>query len=147
MPILLIIIGITLIYINFKAIKKNENSFRNVLEYKKEDVSEIELQIGALRMDIADSLTELQKEIINIKASLPKDLEEEELEDNLIEKESDELKFLLDDDNGVINKISKKGKTELIKELIEQGLNDDEICSKLSLGKGEVLLVRGLYKK
>lgn len=161
MPILLIVVGITLIYINFKAIKKNENSFRNMLEYKKEDISDIELQIGALRMDIANSLTDLQKEIIDIKASLPNSEVVVEIEDVSIdtkisvtetvlvekEEENSEIKFLLNEEDGVINQISKKGKTELIKELIEQGLKDDEICNKLSLGKGEVILVRGLYKK
>lgn len=157
MPILLIVVGITLIYINFKAIKKNENSFRNMLEYKKEDISDIELQIGALRMDIANSLTDLQKEIIDIKASLPNSEVVVEIEDVSIDAktsvtetvllENSEIKFLLNEEDGVINQISKKGKTELIKELIEQGLKDDEICNKLSLGKGEVILVRGLYKK
>lgn len=147
MPILLIIVGVALIYINFKAIKKNENSFRNMLEYKKEDISDIEVELGALRMDIAESLTELQKEIYDIKSSLSNDIEESNIEVDSVTQEADERQYLLDKEDGVINEISKKRKADLIKELIEQGLNDDEICDKLSLGKGEVLLVRGLYKR
>jgi len=44
------------------------------------------------------------------------------------------------DDNKSTDKITK------VKILIENGLTDDEICSELSIGKGEVLLIKGLLK-
>ena len=53
----------------------------------------------------------------------------------------------IDEEVDVINEIDNKNKTAVIRELISLGLNDEEICEKLSLGKGEVLLVRNLYKK
>lgn len=146
MAILLIFIGIFLIYINYKAIKKEEKSFQDILHNKKEDMSSIEIDIGNLRMEVADTFTEIQKEILNLKEEL-ETLNGESIKKNE-SKEKNEIKFLLEeDDNSVINEIHKKSKTELIKELIELGASDEEICNKLSLGKGEVLLVRGLCKK
>lgn len=146
MAILLIFIGIFLIYINYKAIKKEEKSFQDILHNKKEDMSSIEIDIGNLRMEVADTFTEIQKEILNLKEEL-ETLNGESIKKNE-SKEKNEIKFLLEeDDNSVINEIHKKSKTELIKELIELGASDEKICNKLSLGKGEVLLVRGLCKK
>ena len=45
------------------------------------------------------------------------------------------------------NKLLKKGKTERIRNLLQHGFSEDEICEKISIGKGEVLLVKGLFKK
>ncbi|MBQ2611906.1 hypothetical protein IJF81_05905, partial [bacterium] len=58
-----------------------------------------------------------------------------------------EKDYLLTTENGVINDIRFKNKTQQIKELLDMGLNEDQICEKLSLGKGEVQLVKGLFKK
>ena len=44
-------------------------------------------------------------------------------------------------------KIADSKKTEKIKELLNEGLSEDEICHRLSISKGEVLLVKDLYKK
>ena len=38
-------------------------------------------------------------------------------------------------------------KFENIKMMIDEGKSDEEICSSLSIGKGEVLLVRALYNQ
>lgn len=156
MPFLLILVGIILVILNYKALKKDDTSFDSMLKYKKEDISDIEVEIGEIRRDIAESLTELQQEILSLKDEihgssnkkiefdLPLDVKEEVEVD---EKVIDEKSFLLNGGDGVINDIRKESKTERIKALIDLGLNDEEICEKLSLGKGEVLLVRGLYKK
>ena len=37
-------------------------------------------------------------------------------------------------------------KTEKIKEMINKGKSDEEICNSLGIGKGEVLLIRELIK-
>ncbi|MDS0524089.1 hypothetical protein NNC19_00275 [Clostridium sp. SHJSY1] len=158
MPIILIIIGLLLIYLNFKAIRKDDNSFGNVLKYKKEDISDLELKIGEVRKDMAESLLEIQQEILELKnhrqiddnkvenkINQSKDEELEDIESN--DEEIDEKAYLLGADEGVINNIAEKSKTERIKELLEMGFSEDEICEKLSLGKGEVLLVKGLFKK
>ena len=54
--------------------------------------------------------------------------------------------------DGIISEInfSKKAessKTQNIKKLLKEGLTEEQICHKLSVSKGEVLLVMGLFKK
>ena len=149
MPFILIVIGVILVVLNYKALKKDETSFSDVLKYKQKDMTEVEVEIGAIRRDIAESLTELQKEILEIKQHINFNNNVEDIKENL---ETDEELISnnltsIDEEVDVINEIDNKNKTEVIRELISLGLNDDEICEKLSLGKGEVLLVRNLYKK
>ena len=149
MPFILIVIGVILVVLNYKALKKDETSFSDVLKYKQKDMTEVEIEIGAIRRDIAESLTELQKEILDIKQHINFNNNVEDIKENL---ETDEELISnnltsIDEEVDVINEIDNKNKTEVIRELISLGLNDDEICEKLSLGKGEVLLVRNLYKK
>ncbi|MDU1584142.1 MAG: hypothetical protein E6860_01210 [Clostridium sp.] len=149
MPFILIVIGVILVVLNYKALKKDESSFSDVLKYKQKDMTEVEVEIGAIRRDIAESLTELQKEILEIKQHINFNNNVEDIKENLETDEeliSNNLTFI-DEEVDVINEIDNKNKTEDIRELISLGLNDDEICEKLSLGKGEVLLVRNLYKK
>ncbi|CUN87423.1 Uncharacterised protein [Clostridium paraputrificum] len=149
MPFILIVIGVILVVLNYKALKKDESSFSDVLKYKQKDMTEVEVEIGAIRRDIAESLTELQKEVLEIKQHINFNNNVEDIKENL---ETDEELISnnltsIDEEVDVINEIDNKNKTEVIRELISLGLNDDEICEKLSLGKGEVLLVRNLYKK
>ena len=49
MPIILIIIGTLLVFLNYKAIKKDKNTFSNVLKYKKEDITEFEVKLGCYK--------------------------------------------------------------------------------------------------
>ena len=149
MPFILIVIGVILVVLNYKVLKKDETSFSDVLKYKQKDMTEVEIEIGAIRRDIAESLTELQKEILDIKQHINFNNNVEDIKENL---ETDEELISnnltsIDEEVDVINEIDNKNKTEVIRELISLGLNDEEICEKLSLGKGEVLLVRNLYKK
>nr|WP_304284410.1 hypothetical protein [Clostridium paraputrificum] len=149
MPFILIVIGVILVVLNYKALKKDETSFSDVLKYKQKDMTEVEIEIGAIRRDIAESLTELQKEILDIKQHINFNNNVEDIKENL---ETDEELISnnltsIDEEVDVINEIDNKNKTEVIRELISLGLNDEEICEKLSLGKGEVLLLRNLYKK
>ncbi|MFR4996557.1 MAG: DUF6115 domain-containing protein [Clostridium paraputrificum] len=149
MPFILIVIGVILVVLNYKALKKDETSFSDMLKYKQKDMTEVEVEIGAIRRDIAESLTELQKEILDIKQYINLNNNIEDIKENLeIDEEliSNNLTSI-DEEVDVINEIDNKNKTAVIRELISLGLNDEEICEKLSLGKGEVLLVRNLYKK
>lgn len=146
MPIILIIIGTFLIFLNYKAIKKDKNTFSNVLKYKKEDITEFEVKLGSIRKDMAESLTELQQEILELKRKSTNGTISQE-DNNVNLKIDNEIEYLLEGKEEVINDISKKGKSERIKELLDMGLTEDEICEKLSIGKGEVLLVKGLFKK
>lgn len=175
MPLILLTFGFILIIFNYIAIKKEGNitnkSFNNILKDSKNNINDYKLEIGILRKDIAESLTELQEEILDIKTKL----KFVKGYDNIYENKSDEVDYdKLDNNNldevsknivndkkekksendGVISEIdfsekiysTNSKKTESIKDLLEEGLTDEEICHRLSVSKGEVLLVKGLFK-
>lgn len=182
MPIILILIGLVLVIYNYIALKKesipfeihdNEekfkknNSFENVLEKSKYELNEYKIELGVFRKNVAESLTELQEEILEIKKYLNIIKNNDNLYEDKIEKENliiEEDSFYNKFDNNVISeinfnnnsmkrkssdteKIADSKKTEKIKELLNEGLSEDEICHRLSISKGEVLLVKDLYKK
>ncbi|MDD7794581.1 hypothetical protein [Clostridium sp. 'White wine YQ'] len=191
MAVFIIIISIALIYINYRALKKDKiSSFSDILAHKEESISDIQFEVGKLRREFSETILELQKEIIELKA---RDRGNESNKDDLdIKKkdtyfdnenveefeETDENETIqVNDSNGdkdielaskkeypndieedEVNKVDEinnvdeadgnqpKDKVELVKELINQGYDDDKICESLSIGKGEVLLIRGLLK-
>ena len=155
MTIIILIIGLSLIVINFRAIQKDEKvSFEDVLSKKQENISDLELKIAEVRKDMAESILDIQQEILELKNSLNMDENNDKgnnsgkknSTNNYNEKES-ELSYLLNADSDVIDNINKSSKTKRIEELLENGFKDDEICEKLQVGKGEVQLVRELLKK
>ena len=155
MAIIILIIGLSLIVINFRSIQKDEKfSFEVVLSKKQENISDLELKIAEVRKDMAESILDIQQEILELKNSLNMDENnvkgnnsgKKNSTNNYNEKES-ELSYLLNADSDVIDNINKNSKTKRIEELLKNGFNDDEICEKLQLGKGEVQLVRELLKK
>ncbi|NFG60604.1 MULTISPECIES: hypothetical protein [unclassified Clostridium] len=172
-PLILIAIGIILIVYNYKIMSKGTTSFEFTLNEEKENLNDYKLELGLLRKDIGESLTELQQEIKTIKVNLNmiNDIEEEydnildsniyktkstsELENNIQEEhiaieqsETEEIS------NGIISEINfqtqkvtnESNKQLMITDLIKQNLTDEEICKVLSISKGEVLLVRNLFK-
>ncbi|WP_252231511.1 hypothetical protein [Clostridium sp. ZBS15] len=172
-PLILIAIGIILIVYNYKIMSKGTTSFEFTLNEEKENLNDYKLELGLLRKDIGESLTELQEEIKTIKVNLNmiNDIEEEydnildsniyktkstsELENNIQEEhiaieqsETEEIS------NGIISEINfqtqkvtnESNKQLMITDLIKQNLTDEEICKVLSISKGEVLLVRNLFK-
>lgn len=148
MPLIIIIFGICLIIVNIISIKKEKRPFNSVLKYKEENMTEVNLELAALRKDFAETILELQTDIEELKKRI--NLLEEK---DAIDIQNSEQKPILnsssndiDVENDVINDINMDSKSNRIKELIDLGLSDEEICEKLSLGKGEVLLVRNLYK-
>lgn len=185
MPIILIIIGIILIVFNYISIKKEsasfeikdmqelrkENSFGSVLEKSKDELNDYKIELGMFRRNVAESLTEIQEEILEIKKYLNIVKNEENMYDDNIEQENAIIKNNLSTDDGIVSEInfnniqsntvskneyknekydkktSDSKKTESIKELLEQGLSVDEVCHKLSISKGEVLLVKDLFRK
>lgn len=132
MPYILILFGIILIIVNTKAINKKENSFSHVLKYKKEDISEVQTEIAQIRKDVAESLTEMQQEILELKEIIKKN-----------ELSTNENKVVKSNNNN----IEATDKKSIIMKLIKEGYTEEEICNKLSLGKGEVLLVKSLFKE
>lgn len=146
-PLILIIIGVSLIIVNIKAINRKENSFHNVLKYKGENITEVEVQIGHIRKDVAESITELQNEILELK-EIVMESKKQNIED---------IESYRDKEEEIINEINYKkeissvnnqnDKLNKIKSLINEGYTEDEICNKLGIGKGEVLLVKGLLRQ
>ncbi len=230
MPLILLIIGIVIIVYNYRAIKREgvtkqedssfDISFQSVLQENKEEFNDYKMELGLLRKDIAESLTELQEEIFDIKKDIHRlknddshrlkndnlhrlkndnshrlkknkdyrlkndnkmyenkeglknnysiaendiiininqsdDIlkDEEEIKDSNIEDEIDNNMILESEINdGVISEINfsekvDSNKTASIKKLLSEGLTEEQICHELSVSKGEVLLVKGLFKK
>lgn len=176
MPIILIIVGILLIVFNYIAIKKEStsfeiqdherirnknNSFDNILNKSKDELNDYKIELGMLRRNVAESLTELQEEILEIKKYLNIVKNEDSLYDYNREIENNSINNIDDDIVSEINfknksisskinhtdNLSDSKKTESIKELLQQGLSEDDVCRRLSISKGEVLLVKELFKK
>lgn len=160
LPILIILIGIMLVILNIKAIKKEDKSFNKILE--REEVNnnkDYGLEIIAIRKDLAETVLDLQKEIEELKNSINNIKNCNLIDDNKNNitnfNENDSDKVFKED---VISEINfsnksnlqdndlKNNKLEKVKLLLENGLTDDEICEELSVGKGEVLLIKRLLK-
>lgn len=200
MPLILLIIGILLIVYNYRAIKReNETkqeddslniSFQSVLQDNKEELNDYKMEFGLLRKDIAESLTELQEEIFDIKRDLNRlkdnskiyknkeglennyNINENDIDININKPHGklnykqeedngvDNIDYEIDDsrtldseiDDGVISEINfsekeNSNKAQNIRKLLSEGLTEEQICRELSVSKGEVLLVKGLFKK
>ncbi|WP_244834853.1 hypothetical protein [Clostridium sp. BJN0001] len=146
MPVFLILIGFFLIvYAGISinrdkkvSIKNNEKvkSFDKTLNESKNNISSDKFELGILRRDIGESFTELQMEIESIKKfiNMPQNIKQDDKKDD-------------NNDSGVISEIKFSSKSQKISKLIISGMSDDDICRKLKVDKGEVLLVKGLLKK
>lgn len=169
LPILIILIGIILIILNIKAIKKENKSFDKILEREESNNDkDYDLEIIAIRKDLAETVLDLQKEIEELKISINNIKSSKISDDNKInikslKKEDSDNSFQKDHpinnfNEDVISEINfsnnlsisndnlKSNKLEKVKLLLENGLTDDKICEELSIGKGEVLLVKSLLK-
>lgn len=169
LPILIILIGIILIILNIKAIKKENKSFDKILEREESNNDkDYDLEIIAIRKDLAETVLDLQKEIEELKISINNIKSSKISDDNKIniksfEKEDSDNSFQKDYpinnfNEDVISEINfsnnlsisndnlKSNKLEKVKLLLENGLTDDKICEELSIGKGEVLLIKSLLK-
>lgn len=150
MPVILILIGFIFIvysYISMKKAKnldinddkKEDNSFKSILRNNERDLSDYKFELGVLRKDIGESLNELQQEILEIKKALnlfnEKDLINEDRYDTKVHNSINE------------NYHKESSKALNIRELLKDGLTDEEISEKLSVTKGEILLVKGLYNQ
>ncbi|MBU3195810.1 hypothetical protein KPL26_03915 [Clostridium algidicarnis] len=143
MPIVLIIIAVLLIIFNIKAIKNEDKKFKDVLDEKERSMTPSDIAIGEIRKDVAESLLEIQQDIELLKHSVIKydkeqdkenDKEEENKENQNKEEENEE-------------KIDENNKVTAVIKLLSIGKDVDEISRELNLGKGEVLLIKELYKK
>ncbi|MBS5883250.1 hypothetical protein [Clostridium sp.] len=169
LPILIILIGIILIILNIKAIKKENKSFDKILEREESNNDkDYDLEIIAIRKDLAETVLDLQKEIEELKISINNIKSSKIADDNKIniksfQKEDSDNSFQKDhpinnfnedviseinfsNNSSISNNNLKSDKLEKVKLLLENGLTDDKICEELSIGKGEVLLIKSLLK-
>lgn len=174
--IIIIIINIRGIFKGNNTVLNNEGeSFNEILKKEKvNNDRDYDKEIIAIRRDLAETVLDLQKEIEELRVSLNYFISYnkiDKLDDNInIEKiKNDDNKVKekenINLDENVISEINfshkdhktfqkeknsqeekKDDKVQKVKELIEEGLSDEEICNKLSIGKGEVLLIKGLLK-
>lgn len=158
MPFFLIIIGSILIVLNVKTLKKEDNSFENILRNKEEKIENYQVDMAQLRREFSETLIELQREIYDLKAELIKvknhedkkelhSIYEESLEESLKEDINNEnieiVKHNLEEKTN--NSQLLADKVNKVHKLVQAGLSDEEICEELGIGKGEVLLIKGLY--
>lgn len=155
MPILIILAGVLLIYFNYKGLKKEDKSFLSILHNEEENISDTDLQIGKLRREFSETILELQKEIIELKVvkqyNYPKD-NNYQLEDNTNDESYTKIDALLDDEIDIAQEENETenqviSRMNVIKDLIDKGYTDEDICESLSMGKGEVLLIKSLLKQ
>ncbi|MGL4452547.1 MAG: hypothetical protein ACRCTZ_15385 [Sarcina sp.] len=174
MIIYLVILSAILILFNIKSLKKEKlNGFSSILKNEEETVSDSTVEMIKLRKDLSETIVELQREIVDLKEEVnylkysltnekikssefkintvvsdeyvrATEFEKKTYSNNLNIKDvkkSEELKENNDNkkENENLNRVLE------IKKLMHKGLSDDEICKKLSLGKGELLLIKSLY--
>jgi len=59
-----------LIVLNLRAIKKEKNSFQGILNTAETDMKDIEVEIGKLRKEFAETLLEVQTQIVSLEKSI-----------------------------------------------------------------------------
>ena len=160
LPIFIIILGIILILLSYRNIKKEDKSFEKILEREENTtVRDYDVEIIKIRKDMAETVLELQKEIedlklsiISIKKSYSKDDNKTNI-DNLSVNEiklEEEVISNINFSNKINVKIEEPLRSEKqnkVKVLLDRGFSDDEICEELSIGKGEILLIKSLLIK
>lgn len=177
MYILLIIIGVALIATNIRAIMREENNFNKAMIDAESNIDEVDMRLIEIRSEFAKTITELQREINDLK----KVNHNEFIKNEALEKRDDSEKNISNDEyiNTLVDKIDSlnddillqgenmddlkeeekkdsnpkkdiKGnslKVEEVKELLGEGLSEESIAQRLNIGKGEVLLIKELYLK
>lgn len=135
---ILFLIAIILIVFNVNAVKKeNSGSFTAVLKERQDNINEYDIKLGEIRKEYAENITEVQKEIEELKKQISEITKKSEVMYDKIDNGVDEQKSPPKTDDK---------KSEEIKKLLKEGKSDDEICALTGLGKGEVLLIKGLLK-
>lgn len=160
LPIFIIMLGIVLILLSYRIIKKEDKSFEKILE-REEDTNfrDYDVEIIKIRKDMAETVLELQKEIEDLKlsiSSIKKSYNEYDNKSNIDNFNINEIKSNKDVISSIdfSNQIDEKKegsirseKQKKVKILLDKGLSDDEICEKLAIGKGEILLIKNLLIK
>lgn len=113
MYILLFLIGIMLVIVNWRAIRKEKTSFKGTMELATLDVEEIDLKVGLVRREFAETITELQREIIDLR----------EIVENLQSSSKVNIKDLYDEEKSYSNNILKEDLV-IDEELVQNSTNE-----------------------
>ena len=147
MPIILTLLGIIIIIFSLSSLIKESrnsqlNNFQVVYENKKEDISDIDLKIGEMRTEFAETILELQQEIIDLRerTSTAKDIDSQ---DKQVEENTSESSEISTEKESVYNSV----RVNDIQKLYQQGYSIDQISEELGISKGEILLIKDLYLK
>lgn len=118
---LLIVIGIALIFINFKAVKKEKGSFGEALKGSMENIDEYKEEIGLIRKEFAETLIDVQKEMEYLKKELNvlKHTYENNIEVETFYKKNHNTNYPKENDNNLIQSkyIDNKSKKNISKEI------------------------------
>jgi uncharacterized small protein (DUF1192 family) len=156
---LLILIGLSLVIINVKTLKKEKNTFKRTFDDVSSNLKDYDVEIGKLRKEFAETILELQQEIEYLKDNIDnkkvKTYQEDEIDNEYINSdieesnEKDEFTEELDKQhNGhKLEEQLNSVKINEIKQMMNEGLSIDSISEKLGMGKGEILLIEKLYLK
>lgn len=120
MYILLIIIGVALIATNIRAIMREENNFSKAMIDAESNIDEVDMRLVEIRSEFAKTITELQREINDLK----KVNHNEFIKNELLEKRDDSDKNISNDEyiNTLVDKIDS-----LDDDILLQGENMDDL--------------------
>jgi hypothetical protein len=154
MNIFLIVVGLVLILINFIPKRNKANSFVDILKNEEDLSNDYDIELMAIRKDMAESILDLQSEIAELREIINKtnknnneyDIKKMDKTNDIVEEMEDYSPLVNEINYNNSNIEEKTTKTDIIRKMISEGHSDDDICEELNIGKGEVLLIRGLYK-
>lgn len=154
--VIILSIGIILVIYSILGLKKENGSFENILDNSMENFKDKDFQIGALRKEMAETIMELQKDIITLKEDIKeiKNLDkiytyDKDFNINFSSKNNDNIKSIKNNKHNSGNIITTK-KVDIkdqVNELLEKGYSIEKISNELNVGKGEILLIRDLNTK
>ena len=128
-------------------ITQNSEGKYFILDYKTSKKSEEKIAFYQNQLNeykkIIREVFNIENSNVNIKGNIKQVELDNDIKRDCIDKDIiSEINF-----NNLKDNHGNDSKFENIKMMIDEGKSDEEICSSLSIGKGEVLLVRGLYNQ
>ena len=129
--VILIVIGIALIFLNVRAIKKGKQSFTSTLRNADADMEEVDIRLGEMRREFTETIAELQIEIEDLRDVLRKNhmMKSEEKNENKDYHHNKSLKDTKKKNEGRKNKEDRED---------EEVRNDKENISQVKIEDANV---------
>lgn len=173
MWLFLILIGVMLIVLNLGAMKKEKNSFDNILLKKENNTKEYEVELFRLRSEFKEEIDKLEKDIEELRKKLEYNnnvsienigphmkyyKEKAKNSKSKLKAKIDNVSEVVIEGNKAENNFEKKEEKETnnrnksirvleMEELLRKGFTIDQVAQKLNISKGEALLIKDLYIK